>query len=175
VEPTRRRRADTRSHPESREMGEHRHAPPVGPWRPPQRQRTARRCRCATGRSFGMCKTRPVRVSAERYPEKHGDALGQARHVDLAMDRFQEARAFHRKAQWISELKTQRLGEVYETSGRFENAAAVFETAEDLMGGSQRVIAIIVFSENRSLRKEIRTQGRAAMPPQTLDARAPPP
>jgi tetratricopeptide (TPR) repeat protein len=55
--------------------------------------------------------------------------------VDLAIDKFQEALAFHRKAQWISEQATdfKRLGEVYEMSGIIEDAAAAFKMAEYLV------------------------------------------
>jgi tetratricopeptide (TPR) repeat protein len=55
--------------------------------------------------------------------------------VDLAIDNFQEALAFHRKAQGVSEQATdlKRLGELYTMAGRIEDAAAAFEKAAYLM------------------------------------------
>ncbi|KAF8182635.1 hypothetical protein BJ912DRAFT_565477 [Pholiota molesta] len=56
-------------------------------------------------------------------------------HVDLAIFKFQEALELHREAQWVSEQATdlKRLGEAYEMSGRPEDAAAAFKTADELM------------------------------------------
>ncbi|KAF8169377.1 hypothetical protein BJ912DRAFT_1087611 [Pholiota molesta] len=56
-------------------------------------------------------------------------------HADLAIDKFKEAREFHRKAQWVSEQATdlKRLGEAYEMLERAEEAEAAFREAEDLM------------------------------------------
>ncbi|KAF8179411.1 hypothetical protein BJ912DRAFT_1045151 [Pholiota molesta] len=55
--------------------------------------------------------------------------------ADLAIDKFKEAREFHRKAQWVSEQATdlKRLGEAYEMLERAEEAEAAFREAEDLM------------------------------------------
>ncbi|KAF8179424.1 hypothetical protein BJ912DRAFT_1062796 [Pholiota molesta] len=46
--------------------------------------------------------------------------------ADLAIDKFKEAREFHRKAQWVSEQATdlKRLGEAYEMLERAEEAGA---------------------------------------------------
>jgi tetratricopeptide (TPR) repeat protein len=56
-------------------------------------------------------------------------------HVDLAIDKFQEALELHRKAHWVSEQATdlKRLGEAYEMSGRSEDAASAFKMADELM------------------------------------------
>ncbi|KAF8169356.1 hypothetical protein BJ912DRAFT_1149377 [Pholiota molesta] len=56
-------------------------------------------------------------------------------HVDLAIDKFKEAREFHRKAQWVSEQATdlKRLGEAYEMLERAEDAEEAFREAEELM------------------------------------------
>ncbi|KAF8196928.1 hypothetical protein BJ912DRAFT_1140585 [Pholiota molesta] len=55
--------------------------------------------------------------------------------ADLAIDKFKEAREFHRKAQWVSEQATdlKRLGEAYEMLERAEEAGAAFREAEELM------------------------------------------
>ncbi|KAF8169374.1 hypothetical protein BJ912DRAFT_1149392 [Pholiota molesta] len=55
--------------------------------------------------------------------------------ADLAIDKFKEAREFHRKAQWVSEQATdlKRLGEAYEMLERAEDAVEAFREAEELM------------------------------------------
>ncbi|KAF8179419.1 hypothetical protein BJ912DRAFT_1045156 [Pholiota molesta] len=55
--------------------------------------------------------------------------------ADLAIDKFKEAREFHRKAQWVSEQATDltRLGEAYEMLERAEEAGAAFREVEELM------------------------------------------
>ncbi|KAF8196918.1 hypothetical protein BJ912DRAFT_1056011 [Pholiota molesta] len=55
--------------------------------------------------------------------------------ADLAIDKFKEAREFHRKAQWVSEQATdlKRLGEAYEMLEMAEEAGAAFRDAEELM------------------------------------------
>ncbi|KAF8158838.1 hypothetical protein BJ912DRAFT_1069882 [Pholiota molesta] len=55
--------------------------------------------------------------------------------ADLAIDKFKEAREFHRKAQWVSEQATdlKRLGEAYGMLEMAEEAEAAFREAEELM------------------------------------------
>ncbi|KAF8168922.1 hypothetical protein BJ912DRAFT_1000776 [Pholiota molesta] len=87
--------------------------------------------------ALALCQNREYSFSYQQgnILRSCGVLLTKQGHVKLAIPKFEEAREFHRKAQWVSEQATDldRLGEAYEIIGKIEEANAMIKEAETLM------------------------------------------